>query len=82
VRVEWSKARARRDRWVEEVALLREESKRVLRYLRWVQTEWRGRAERREEVDPQLRAGLKAYALRQAAVHRRIGEGFFTGWNV
>ncbi|KAJ7601897.1 hypothetical protein DFH06DRAFT_1351890 [Mycena polygramma] len=82
VRVEWSKARARRDRWVEEVELLREESKRVLRFLRWVQKEWEGRAERRTGVDPKLAAGLKAYALRQMAVHRRIGEGFFTGWNV
>jgi hypothetical protein len=82
VRVEWSKACARRDRWVEEVDILREEMKRVLRFLRWIQVEWRRRAELREDIDPQLAAGLKAYALRQVAVHRRIAAGFHAGWNV
>ncbi|KAJ7659782.1 hypothetical protein DFH06DRAFT_1326803 [Mycena polygramma] len=49
-----------------------------------VRVEWskEGRVERRTSVDPKLAAGLKAYALRQIAVHRRIGEGFFSGWNV
>ncbi|KAJ7601986.1 hypothetical protein DFH06DRAFT_1351802 [Mycena polygramma] len=82
VRVEWSKVRARRDRWVEEVELLREESKRVLRFLRWLQKEWESRVERCKDVDPKLAARLKAYALQQVAVHRWIGEGFFQGWNV
>ncbi|KAF7288787.1 CxC2 domain-containing protein [Mycena indigotica] len=45
-RVEWCKARARKERWDEEVELLREEMKRVLRYLRWEQQEWQRRAER------------------------------------
>jgi hypothetical protein len=80
--VEWSKARARRDRWVEEVDILREEMKRVLRFLRWIQGEWRWREDQREDVEPQLAAGLKAYAQRQASVHRRIAEGFHSGWNV
>ncbi|KAJ7819725.1 hypothetical protein B0H13DRAFT_1661205 [Mycena leptocephala] len=82
VRVEWSKARARRDCWVEEVQILWEEMKRVLRFLRWVQDEWERMAKQRTEVDPQLAAGLKAYALRQQAVHRHIAEGFHAGWNV
>ncbi|KAJ7061113.1 hypothetical protein C8F01DRAFT_987657 [Mycena amicta] len=37
VRVQWTKARARRDRWVEEVQLLQEEMRRVLRSLETVQ---------------------------------------------
>jgi hypothetical protein len=82
VRVEWSKARARRDRWVEEVEILREEMKCVLRFLAWLQQEWRSRAVQRVNVDPELAAGLKAYALRQVAVHRRVTEGFHAGWNV
>ncbi|KAJ7893230.1 hypothetical protein B0H13DRAFT_1625288 [Mycena leptocephala] len=60
VRVEWSKARARRDRWVEEVQLLHEEMKRVLRT---IQGEWAARAEARSDIDPELAAGLRAYAL-------------------
>ncbi|KAJ7798059.1 hypothetical protein B0H14DRAFT_3492934 [Mycena olivaceomarginata] len=62
VRVEWSKARARRDRWVEE-------------------GKWQERTAEREDVDLELRAGLRAYALRQAYTHRRIAEGFHAGWN-
>ncbi|KAJ7104597.1 hypothetical protein C8R44DRAFT_887052 [Mycena epipterygia] len=81
VRVEWSKAKARRDRWVEEVGKLREEMKCVLRMLRTIQREWLERATHQVGIDPVLKAGLKAYALRQVAVHRRIGEGFHSGWN-
>ncbi|KAJ7259986.1 hypothetical protein B0H12DRAFT_1069883 [Mycena haematopus] len=82
VRVEWSKAKARRDRWQEEVEILREEMRRVLRMLHFVQSEWRERAEARtSEVDPELRAGLKAYALRQAYIHGRIALGFRESWS-
>ncbi|KAJ7809215.1 hypothetical protein B0H13DRAFT_1668313 [Mycena leptocephala] len=39
VQVEWSRARARKVRWEEEVLTLREEMQRVLRYLEW-QSQW------------------------------------------
>ncbi|KAJ7201941.1 hypothetical protein B0H12DRAFT_1063385 [Mycena haematopus] len=81
VRVEWSKAKARRDRWVEEVQLLREEMKRVLRMLRWTQQEWQGRVDGRDSIDTELRAGLAAYAQRQVYVHRQIAEAFERGWS-
>ncbi|KAJ7470067.1 hypothetical protein B0H11DRAFT_1730986 [Mycena galericulata] len=81
VRVEWSKAMARRDRWVEEVKKLREEMKFVLRMLRWIQSEWQIWAEQREDVDAELAAGLRGYAARQVAVHQRIAAGFHAGWN-
>ncbi|KAJ7093629.1 hypothetical protein C8R43DRAFT_908083 [Mycena crocata] len=82
VRVEWCKARARRDRWVEEVKMLREEMKRVLRILRTKQVLWRGRAVARgQEVDAQLTAGCRAYALRQAACHSRVQTAFHVGWS-
>ncbi|KAJ7687974.1 hypothetical protein B0H16DRAFT_1753198 [Mycena metata] len=82
VRVEWSKAQARKERWVEEVQLLREEMKRVLRMLRTIQGEWAERAEKRKDIDLPLAAGLKAYALRQIYVHRRIAQTFYAGWSV
>ncbi|KAJ6509365.1 hypothetical protein C8R47DRAFT_1208549 [Mycena vitilis] len=81
VRVEWSKAKARRDRWVEEVRLLREEMKRVLRMLRFIQGEWHARIDARTNVDPELQAGLAAYAKRQVYVHHRIADTFHTGWS-
>jgi hypothetical protein len=82
VRVEWSKACAQKDRWVEEVQLLREEMKRVLRMLRWIQGQWQERAvDERADVTPELRAGLRAYAERQVYTHRKIAEAFHTGWS-
>ncbi|KAF7310144.1 CxC2 domain-containing protein [Mycena indigotica] len=81
VRVDWTKARARRDRWREEVALIREEMKRVLRCLATIQKEWDERAGARDEEDVALSSGLRAYALRQCAMHKRVGEAFYESWN-
>ncbi|KAJ7149321.1 hypothetical protein C8R43DRAFT_1128675 [Mycena crocata] len=82
VRVEWSKAKARRDRWEEEVLLLREEMKHVLRFLRWRAMWWETkRGVRREQTTQQLRDGLDAYAARQAALHRTIARRYKTAWD-
>ncbi|KAF7310141.1 CxC2 domain-containing protein [Mycena indigotica] len=83
VRVDWSKAKARRERWREEIGLLREEMKRVLRSLRWEQEQWQRRASGRddEELTVELKSGLQAYALRQSELHKRIGAQFFAGWD-
>ncbi|KAJ7481680.1 hypothetical protein FB451DRAFT_1030190 [Mycena latifolia] len=81
VRVEWAKAKAQKDRWEEEVAMLCEEMKRTLRMLRWIQMEWQSRAEQRTNVDVALAAGLKAYALQQVDVHRRLAGGFHAIWS-
>ncbi|KAJ7059879.1 hypothetical protein C8F01DRAFT_1253971 [Mycena amicta] len=82
VRVHWAKTLARRDRWVEEVRLLGEERKRVLRSLWSVQEEWRARVSRKTTVEPRLASGLAAYAERQVAVHRAIAEEFYNTWHV
>ncbi|KAF7296764.1 CxC2 domain-containing protein [Mycena indigotica] len=69
-------------RWnEEEVELIREEMKRVLRSLRFAQNEWAARAtSARLFVDPEVANGLRAYALRQVELHKRIAEGFYTEW--
>ncbi|KAJ7846654.1 hypothetical protein B0H13DRAFT_2238871 [Mycena leptocephala] len=51
VRVEWSRAQARKIRWEEEVMLLREEMRRVLRYLEW-QVRWWKRQQAEVKVSP------------------------------
>ncbi|KAJ7916471.1 hypothetical protein B0H13DRAFT_2231608 [Mycena leptocephala] len=43
LRVEWSRAKARKQRWEEEVLILREEMRRVLRYLEWQSGWWLAR---------------------------------------
>ncbi|KAJ7059329.1 hypothetical protein C8F01DRAFT_989825, partial [Mycena amicta] len=80
VRVQWSKSLARKDRWVEEVKLLREEMKRVLRSLRAIQLQWKTREMGRAEVEGRLASGLKAYAKRRVAFHRHIAERFYNNW--
>ncbi|KAJ7053995.1 hypothetical protein C8F01DRAFT_1260213 [Mycena amicta] len=81
VRVHWVKSLARRDRWIEEVQLLREERKRVLRSLAAVQAEWRLRISSRTNVEPRLASGLAAYARRQVAVHLDIARSFYASWH-
>jgi hypothetical protein len=80
--VEWSKAKARKERWEEEVELLQEEMKRVLRFLRWRALWWETRRGiRRESVGADIRGGLEAYAARQAAAARAIARRFRAAWD-
>ncbi|KAG2109753.1 hypothetical protein DEU56DRAFT_920292 [Suillus clintonianus] len=44
LRIEWCKARAHRDRWVEEMQLLLEEMQRILLFLDWQARQWDERA--------------------------------------
>ncbi|KAK7048776.1 CxC2 domain-containing protein [Favolaschia claudopus] len=68
IRVEWTKARARADRWREELILLDEEMRRVLEFSSWKARWWEDRTElRAPTVTAELQEGLRAYALAQAA---------------
>ncbi|KAL1711275.1 hypothetical protein EV715DRAFT_268679, partial [Schizophyllum commune] len=82
VRIEWAKARARSERWQEEVMLLEEEMQRVLRYLAWSGQEWAQRAETTPTRDAYMRAGLQAYALRQRAIVDAVARSFRERWAV
>ncbi|KAF7310200.1 CxC2 domain-containing protein [Mycena indigotica] len=66
VRVQWTKSLARRDRWIEEVHLLREEMRRVIKSI---------------EVDEELAAGLMAYAKRQSFVYGEVEKAFRGIWS-
>ncbi|KAK6974636.1 CxC2 domain-containing protein [Favolaschia claudopus] len=81
VRVEWSRAKARKDRWVEEVDLLREEMRRVLRFLEWRAMWWEQKRSVTHSVSADIRAGLQAYAARQASLARRLAFRFKQIWN-
>ncbi|KAJ7488452.1 hypothetical protein B0H11DRAFT_1912943 [Mycena galericulata] len=81
LRVEWSRAKACRSRWVEEVELLREEMCRVLRYLEWQAAFWEDRiriTEARDDVAVPMRQGMAAYAAKQADTWRELA-GFYKG---
>ncbi|KAL1699668.1 hypothetical protein EV121DRAFT_283940 [Schizophyllum commune] len=81
VRVEWAKARARSERWTEEVNIITEEMRRVLRCLRWYRRHWENLAGFEAELDPAGRAGLRAYALRQASLFGRLQAAFHVAWS-
>ncbi|KAJ7049316.1 hypothetical protein C8F01DRAFT_1002463 [Mycena amicta] len=81
VRVQWSKAKARRDRWVEEVEIIREEMRRTLRSLETVQKEWLERAGGRAGADAELVAGARAYAMRQHSIYEGIARSFKAQWS-
>lgn len=88
VRIEWCKARARAERWAEEVDLLQEEQRRVLISLEERAETWKGRACLRSRVSPngehmvpEVDEGLRAYAARQADILTRIKKHFEKLWS-
>ncbi|KAJ6523687.1 hypothetical protein DFH09DRAFT_1250900 [Mycena vulgaris] len=84
VRVEWSRAQARKIRWEEEVTLLREEMRRVLRYLAWLVNWWTNHAEAAggEERMPDMESGLRGYAMKQVAHLERLAAFFRGRWSL
>ncbi|KAJ7490197.1 hypothetical protein B0H11DRAFT_2229118 [Mycena galericulata] len=70
IRIEWTKARARADRWREDLILLEEEMRRVLQFCDWKANWWAERRRPRPEVSAELAEGLCAYATEQAARER------------
>ncbi|KAJ7106506.1 hypothetical protein C8R46DRAFT_1240733, partial [Mycena filopes] len=81
LRVEWCRAKARKRRWEEEVLILREEMRRVLRYLEWQAAWWIARAAPRSTVAAPLQAGLEAYARRQAHTYTELRLFFESEWS-
>lgn len=68
LRIQWLCCRARAMRWDEEVTLLLEEMRRYQMFMLWSANHWRGLASQRQVQDSKLANGLRAYALRQAAL--------------
>lgn len=80
VRIEWARALARKTRWCEEVTLLQEEMRRVLRSLRWEEEEWQRRANITSEMAHDIVHGRRSYAIRQMLSRRRTRESFEALW--
>lgn len=63
--------------------LLREEMKRVLRYLTWQTRWWLEHVDARaDNPSPEVAAGIRAYALQQADMHQRLASFFRQKWNM
>lgn len=80
VRVDWSKARARVDRWREEKCMVQEEMRRVLEFLEHKAEWWLLQRARRTDEGLALQQGLMAYAHKQADVYQRLARRFAGLW--
>ena len=79
--MEWAKAKARANRWEEEVILLDEEMRRVLEFCKWKASWWGEQINRREGLAEPLAEGLRAYAEEQADMERRICQSWSAKWS-
>lgn len=82
IRLEWAKCRARAERWHEELILLEEEMRRIIEFCNWKAAWWDGQADRRSNMSPHLREGIRAYAAEQAATERRLARVWALKWNM
>ena len=84
-RVEWSKARARSERWREEVMILREEMRRTLQSFQFFSDVWTTRGSPHSLLglsrDPIIREGLTAYADYQSHVFASLRCRFHSIWS-
>ncbi|KIO19228.1 hypothetical protein M407DRAFT_31119 [Tulasnella calospora MUT 4182] len=77
VRLAWVHAQAARDRWWEEMTLLKEELRRVGASFTYRATEWASTADAAhvtQEDETRLTRGVKAYAYRQASVYQYLAS--------
>jgi hypothetical protein len=82
LRIEWAKARARRDRWKEEVLILREEMRRYDATMLYHIFKWNGLKNSRNDLPHGLKEGIHAYACRQSLIHsmrRNHAIGLWSG---
>ncbi|KAI0069871.1 hypothetical protein K474DRAFT_1568226, partial [Panus rudis PR-1116 ss-1] len=82
-RVQWVKAKARVERWEEEVKLIQEEMRRVFVFFEWKASWWKEQKHRREddsEIGKEVQSGLTIYAEKQAAIMEALAIKFATQW--
>lgn len=82
LQVEWAKARARAERWEEEVQLVYEEMRRTIVYCRWKANWWRERATPgvRSAVSAELQDGMAGYSGEHAALEDAMGDTLEKKW--
>ena len=81
MRVEWAQCAARADRWEEEAILLQEEMKQVVQFLEWRSSDWLAKVDSWiGTIAPAVRAGLSAYANKQARVFHNLAVRFSQRW--
>lgn len=80
MQVEWSKARARMQRWNEELLIEQEEMRRAKVYLKWKEAWWHERSSLQVHGDGTVLSGVLGYAHKQGAICSRMAEKFAVHW--
>lgn len=80
MRVEWCKARARAQRYREDLELVDEEMGRAIAYTEWRAEWWMKQTDRRENVSAELQDGLRAYCKEQSAIERERARVWEAEW--
>jgi hypothetical protein len=81
LQVEWAKVRARKQRWEEEVLLVQEEMRRVVKFHEWKSRWWQSQADRRHSgADSSIIHGVTAYAEKQAHLSLLLAHSCLTSW--
>lgn len=78
MQVEWSKAHARAQRFVEEEGIVLEEMMRVQRYFKWRSSWWHNFT--KESGSDVVSMGKRAYALKQADMWPALSSKFVSIW--
>lgn len=81
LRIQWLRARARVNRWSEEITLLLEEIRRVNAFLTHEANKWNKQTFARSVESPELAEGLTAYAYHQAHISIELCERFVKQWS-
>lgn len=80
MRVAWAKSNARKDRWSEEVQMLREEMRRIINSFDTKAHWWRRRAHRRTDAPLAVQRGAAAYAMRQGDMFVAMAHSCAAKW--
>lgn len=73
LRLTWVHARAVRDRWWEEQALLIEELRRIVATFEFLETSWRNK-QPTSRLAPLAHSGFRSHALKKAAVFEYLAK--------
>ena len=80
LRADWAKSLARAERWEEELALLKVEMKRVLRFLDFKARWWRECSSVRADIPSAIQMGIRSYAEKQAWIREELARKFSSEW--
>ena len=76
----WCNANAKAERWEEELKLVPEEMRRCIAYWQWEVKRWIDIQDGKDSTPSSIKAGIKAYAHRQAKIRQTMVDSASALW--